>query len=76
MSPAAAGIFGHDEDTGASPLAPLGLHALRLRMKPSRVIQTVRIFVFIKRRRNLFKLKREKNKGEDSSSRGRGLELG
>jgi len=47
MSPAAAGIFAHDEDTGASPLAPLGLHSLRLRMKPSRVIQPVRMFLFI-----------------------------
>lgn len=41
MSPVARGLFVHDEDPGSSPLAPLGLHALRLRMKPSRVIQPV-----------------------------------
>nr|CAH0105318.1 unnamed protein product [Daphnia galeata] len=41
QSPVARGLFVHDEDTGSSPLAPLGLHALRLRMKPSRVIQPV-----------------------------------
>ncbi len=42
QSPVARGLFVQDEDTGSSPLAPLGLHALRLRMKPSRVIQPVR----------------------------------
>ena len=43
QSPVARGLFVQDEDTGSSPLAPLGLHALRLRMKPSRVIQPVKI---------------------------------
>ena len=43
QSPVARGLFVQDEDTGSSPLAPLGLHALRLRMKPSRVIQPVGI---------------------------------
>ncbi len=45
MSSVARGLFVHDEDTGSSPLAPLGLHAVRLRMKPSRVIQTVSLFM-------------------------------
>ena len=46
QSPVARGLFVQDEDTGSSPLAPLGLHALRLRMKPSRVIQPVGISPF------------------------------
>jgi len=41
MSPVARGLFINDEDPGSSPLAPLGLHAARLRIKPSRVIQPV-----------------------------------
>lgn len=45
MSSVARGLFVHDEDPGSSPLAPLGLHAVRLRMKPSRVIQTVSLFM-------------------------------
>lgn len=40
-SPIARGFRVQDEDTGSSPLAPLGLHAARLRMKPMRVIQPV-----------------------------------
>lgn len=47
QSPVARGLFVQDEDTGSSPLAPLGLHALRLRMKPSRVIQTVRSLFYL-----------------------------
>ena len=41
LSPVARGLFINDEDPGSSPLAPLGLHAARLRIKPSRVIQPV-----------------------------------
>ncbi|XP_057381883.1 M-phase inducer phosphatase 2-like isoform X1 [Daphnia carinata] len=41
QSPVARGLFLQDEDSGSSPLPPLGLHALRLRMQPSRVIQPV-----------------------------------
>ena len=41
LSPVARGLFINDEDPGSSPLAPLGLHAARLRIKPSRAIQPV-----------------------------------
>lgn len=46
MSPVARGLFVNDEDPCSSPLAPLGLHAVRLRMKPSRVIQPVSLVCY------------------------------